>query len=75
MDETTKSCLEAGKLLVERAPCFFCGYNGSGFYQAGTHGAACPWHGVGGSAERAAALPRLLRGLSDGRIQNPDLGR
>lgn len=34
------------------APCRFCGYNSSGYWQAGTHAAGCPWHKIGGFAER-----------------------
>lgn len=75
MDAIMTACMEAGKLMVDKAPCFFCGYNGQGFYQAGTHGTACPWRDIGGAGERARLLPRLLRGLWDERIKNPDLGR
>ena len=40
------------------APCLWCGYNGEGYYQAGTHGQSCPWHTIGGCDER---LDRLAR--------------
>lgn len=42
--------------LVERAPCVFCGYNGRGFFQAGTHHEDCPWHNIGGVLDRYEAL-------------------
>ncbi len=40
------------------APCLWCGYNGEGYYQAGTHGQLCPWNTIGGCDER---LDRLAR--------------
>jgi len=40
------------------APCLWCGYNGEGYYQAGTHGKSCPWNTIGGCDER---LDRLAR--------------
>lgn len=40
------------------APCLWCGYNGEGYYQAGTHGQSCPWNTIGGCDER---LDRLAR--------------
>lgn len=39
------------------APCRFCGYNGSGYWQKDTHQIDCPWHGVGGEADRLKKLP------------------
>ena len=44
--------------LLEAPPCLWCGYNGEGYYQAGTHGQSCPWHTIGGCDER---LDRLAR--------------
>ena len=38
------------------APCLWCGYNGSGYYQAGTHDSSCIWHDVGGERERIDRL-------------------
>jgi len=38
------------------APCIFCGYDGPDYWQGGTHRQECPWHGVGGEAERREAL-------------------
>jgi len=42
------------------APCLFCGYNGAGYWQRGTHHKRCPWHHVGGECERAEKLPRMV---------------
>lgn len=42
------------------APCIFCGYNSSGYYQKGTHGENCPWHEIGGLYEREKNLPKLF---------------
>lgn len=39
--------------MVQReAPCIFCGFNGGGYWQAGTHSPKCPWYKIGGAAER-----------------------
>ncbi len=38
------------------APCIYCGYNGAGYWQAGTHSKDCRWHSVGGACERNAML-------------------
>lgn len=38
------------------APCLWCGYNGSGYYQAGTHDQSCIWRDVGGERERIDRL-------------------
>ena len=35
------------------APCKWCGYNGSGYWQAGTHKPECPFYRIGGARERA----------------------
>lgn len=40
-------------------PCALCGYNGRGFYEAGTHQKRCPWFGVSGHSERLALLHSL----------------
>ena len=34
------------------APCQWCGYNGTGYWQARTHKPQCPWFVMGGAAER-----------------------
>jgi len=49
--------------LVEYAPCVFCGYNGAGFYQAGTHAEDCPWYTVGGGEERSVMLRKVVASL------------
>lgn len=38
------------------APCRWCGYNGSEYWQATSHTEECPWHKVGGAEERATIL-------------------
>ena len=43
------------------APCIFCGYNGPGYWQAGTHSLECPWHGIGGFDERKSMLRPVIR--------------
>lgn len=49
--------------IVNAAPCLFCGYNGSGYWKAGTHEKDCPFHKVGGIEERRAALPKVFKSL------------
>jgi hypothetical protein len=44
------------------SPCFFCGYNGAGYYQAKTHREGCPWHSIGGREARNSALLKVLEG-------------
>lgn len=46
------------KLLA--APCKFCGYNGPGYWQKGSHGADCPWREIGGDKERLNQLPEEI---------------
>jgi len=48
------------RALLE-APCIFCGYNGPGYWQAGTHTLDCPWHGIGCLSERAAMLRPVIK--------------
>lgn len=43
------------------APCVFCGYNGSGYWQSGTHSKDCPFHEVGGDASRADHIVSLAK--------------
>lgn len=49
------------------SPCKFCGYNGEGYFQKGTHDIHCPWFSIGGRKEReeeiassSAPLPESL---------------
>ena len=35
-----------------KAPCRVCGYNGPGYYQAGTHSKDCFFYTIGGLEER-----------------------
>lgn len=42
------------------APCVFCGYNGHGYFQVGTHSKSCPWHYIGGEADREAKLGDVI---------------
>ena len=42
------------------APCKWCGYNGSEYWQTKTHSDECPWYGVGGKADRLHVLPEVL---------------
>lgn len=63
MHSTDQRTTEIARILVERAPCFFCGYNGAGFFQPGTHAGSCPWAGVGGDDARYAVLPTVLSDL------------
>jgi len=37
-------------------PCIFCGYNGRGYWQKGTHLPDCPFVDIGGEADRQAKL-------------------
>lgn len=48
MSETSESLLDA--------PCLWCSYNGSGYYQIETHSNNCPWHKIGGASERSKWL-------------------
>lgn len=34
------------------APCGCCGYNGPGYWQAGTHKESCPFFTIGGETDR-----------------------
>lgn len=45
------------------APCLWCGYSGIGYWQAGTHAKGCPWHQLGGHAERRFALADWIRSV------------
>lgn len=45
------------------APCFWCGYNGELYWQAGSHAESCPWRNVGGVVDRTAIIARHYRTL------------
>ena len=54
------------------APCVFCGYDGTGYWQKYTHDKSCPFYRVGGESGRKEALlsairkqSMLLEGLRD----------
>lgn len=49
-------------ILLE-APCLFCGYNGSGYFQTGTHSKDCPWYGIGGEKDRAFVFRGVVSAL------------
>jgi hypothetical protein len=40
---------------ILEAPCIFCGYNGSGYWQLHTHKKSCPFFEIGGKEERSEA--------------------
>lgn len=48
--------------------CVFCGYNGTGYYQTGTHPEPCPWRTIGGLDARAEALPEILGNYFEGLV-------
>ena len=54
---------EATKPLLA-APCVFCGYNGEGYWQRGTHETFCPWRDVGGEGERRERLREIMAARS-----------
>lgn len=45
------------------APCVFCNYAGPEYWQTHTHHHLCPWHDIGGMAERREALPAVMKTL------------
>ena len=50
------------------APCLWCGYNGAGYYQPGTHAARCRWRSVGGLAGRS----KEISNHGEGRPMTPE---
>ena len=48
--------------LELEAPCVFCGYNGTDYWQAGTHNADCPIGEIGGRSDREAGLRFITEG-------------
>jgi hypothetical protein len=56
LDEALRRCADHhGDDALLDAPCLFCGYNGAGYWQSGTHAKDCRWHSVGGFDDR---MPR-----------------
>ena len=51
--------------LTYRGPCFWCGYNGAGFYDVHTHEKYCPWYNVEGWEARQEKLLDIISGLWD----------
>lgn len=43
-----------------KAPCKWCGYDGSGYWLSRTHLPTCPWYEVSGAMGRRDELPGLL---------------
>jgi hypothetical protein len=58
---------------VLMAPCLLCGYNGVGYWQAGTHHDKCLWRTIGGEAERRRCLGPFLETLTALRDENATL--
>ena len=44
------------------APCTWCGYNGSGYWQRGSHKPDCPWYQIGGCVDGLAEAKRGAAG-------------
>lgn len=64
---TRKGDMEKDSGLSERdeallnAPCIFCGYDGQGYWQAGTHASNCPWANIGSSCFRENKLRKFIQ--------------
>jgi len=43
------------------APCKFCGYNGEGYWQKGTHNKDCPFRNIGGIEDRKGIMEVLAK--------------
>lgn len=53
--------------IVDRmldAPCLWCGYNGKGYWQSGTHDEHCPWLHLASEDERLGQLLRIIEKLA-----------
>ncbi|MCK5609394.1 hypothetical protein KAR91_46405 [Candidatus Pacearchaeota archaeon] len=50
----------SAKYDLLEAPCKWCEYNGKGYWQAGTHDKDCPWHSIGGGADREAKVASTI---------------
>jgi hypothetical protein len=64
-EQNTKASRSEGREASElsellAAPCLLCGYNGSGYWQKETHDKQCPWHKIGGAAEREQKMQRMI---------------
>ncbi len=58
-EEEEEDSLNLTDLL--EAPCIFCNYNGSGYYQEKTHNLGCPWRDIGGLDWRLKQFPTLIK--------------
>ena len=58
-DDVERRAVSVYRLLG--APCVFCGYNGPGYWQSGTHDWRCPWYWRVGFEERQRVLSAFLR--------------
>ncbi len=61
ISKTKKRLLNIDRLnsLLD-APCLLCGYDGAGYWEAGTRHEKCPWHAVKGRDERMGKLPGMV---------------
>ena len=55
------TCLDVTREVHGSHGCIFCGYNGEGYWQRGTHDARCPWVNVGGEEDRAREFWATVR--------------
>jgi hypothetical protein len=51
---------------ILEAPCIFCGYKGSGYYQKYSHKRGCVWYFNGGLTERVSSF---VKAAKEGRIR------
>jgi hypothetical protein len=47
--------------IILEAPCCFCGYKGSGYYQSETHEKHCCWYRVGGLSLRVDEMVKTAK--------------
>jgi hypothetical protein len=55
-----KEQASSGNSDLLAAPCLLCGYNGSEYWQSGSHEKRCPWHTIGGAAEREQKMLKMI---------------
>ena len=55
----SKQAEEMDRALFD-GPCKFCGYNGPGYFEAGTHYLQCVWYSVGGYSKRLSHFIKLV---------------